>query len=188
MVARQPARARSLPATAPSPVARLWSAAAFGLPLIRHPEALALLEAHYDPGDLNEARLRMANTPEGAELIENPVSHAPGFRIGNVHVMAGVPMIMQAMFEGLAPTLVGGPPLQSRSLRCGLPEGTLAAGLGAVQARYPEVDIGSYPSFKDGRASVSVVLRSAEGDKLEAATEEVRALVRELGVEPQDAA
>ena len=162
-------------------------AAAFGRPLIRNPEALALLQAHYAPGDLNEARLRMANTPEGATLIENPVSHAPGFKIGNVHVMAGVPMIMQAMFEGLAPTLVGGPPLRSRSLRCSLPEGALAAGLGAVQDRYPEVDIGSYPSFRDGRVSVAVVLRAPAEDRLAAATAEVGALIRELGAEPQEA-
>ncbi len=85
-------------------------AAAFDRPLIRNPEALALLQAHYAPGDLNEARLLMANTPEGATLIENPIIHAPGFRIENVHVMAGVPAVMRAMFDSLAPGLTGGPP------------------------------------------------------------------------------
>lgn len=161
-------------------------AKAFGVPLIRNPEALARLEAHYAPGDLNEARLRMANTPEGASLIENPISSAPGFRIGNVHVMAGIPTIMQAMFEGLAPTLVGGAPVRSRSLLCALPEGKLAAGLGSVQGRYPEVDIGSYPSFRDGRPMVSVVLRSAAEAELAAAVDDVRSMMLELGEEPRE--
>ncbi len=162
-------------------------AAAFGRPLIRNPEALALLQAHYAPGDLNEARLRMANTPEGATLIENPISHAPGFRIENVHVMAGVPAVMRAMFDSLAPGLTGGPPLRSRTLVSDLPEGALAAGLGALQERYPEVDIGSYPSFRDGRPSVAVVLRAIDEPRLAAAAEEVGTLIRELGAEPREA-
>ena len=162
-------------------------AAAFGRPLIRNPEALALLQAHYAPGDLNEARLRMANTPEGATLIENPISHAPGFRIENVHVMAGVPAVMRAMFDSLAPGLSGGPPLRSRTLASDLPEGALAAGLGALQERYPEVDIGSYPSFRDGRPSVAVVLRATDEPRLAAAAEEVGALIRELGAVPREA-
>ncbi len=162
-------------------------AAAFGRPLIRNPEALALLQAHYAPGDLNEARLRMANTPEGATLIENPISHAPGFRMENVHVLAGVPAIMRAMFDSLAPGLTGGPPLRSRTLTSKLPEGALAAGLGALQERYPEVDIGSYPSFRDGRPSVAVVLRATDEPRLAAAAEEVGDLIRGLGAEPREA-
>lgn len=162
-------------------------AAAFGRPLIRNPEALALLQAHYAPGDLNEARLRMANTPEGATLIENPISHAPGFRIENVHVLAGVPAIMRAMFDSLAPGLTGGPPLQSRTVTSKLPEGALAAGLGALQERYPEVDIGSYPSFRDGRPSVAVVLRATDETRLAAAADEVGDLIRGLGAEPREA-
>ena len=161
-------------------------AKAFGVPLIGNPEALAILEAHYAPGDLNEARLRMANTPEGACLIENPVSRAPGFCIGNVYVMAGVPAIMRAMFESLAPGLVGGPPLRSRSILSDLPEGNLAPRLGAIQARYGEVDIGSYPAFRAGSPSVTVVLRATDEVRLEAAADEVRALIRELGAEPQE--
>ncbi len=162
-------------------------AAAFGRPLIRNPEALALLQAHYAPGDLNEARLRMANTPEGATLIENPISHAPGFRMENVHVLAGVPAIMRAMFDSLAPGLTGGPPLRSRTVTSKLPEGALAAGLGALQVRYPEVDIGSYPSFRDGRPSVAVVLRATDETRLAAAAEEVGDLIRGLGAEPREA-
>ncbi|MDJ0971238.1 MAG: molybdopterin-binding protein [Kiloniellales bacterium] len=162
-------------------------AAAFGRPLIRNPEALALLQAHYAPGDLNEARLRMANTPEGATLIENPISHAPGFRMENVHVLAGVPAIMRAMFDSLAPGLTGGPPLRSRTVTSKLPEGALAAGLGALQVRYPEVDIGSYPSFRDGRPSVAVVLRATDESRLAAAADEVGDLIRGLGAEPREA-
>ena len=118
-------------------------ARAFGLPLIVNPEARAILEAHYKPGDLNEARLRMAKTPEGATLIENPVSRAPGFRIGNVFVMAGVPSVMQAMFESLSHCLTGGRPLLSQSVVAALPEGVMATGLGEIQERYPDVEIGS---------------------------------------------
>ena len=129
----------------------------------------------------------MANTPEGATLIENPISHAPGFRIENVHVMAGVPAVMRAMFDSLAPGLTGGPPLRSRTLVSDLPEGALAAGLGALQERYPEVDIGSYPSFRDGRPSVAVVLRATDEPRLAAAAEEVGTLIRELGAEPREA-
>ncbi len=162
-------------------------AAAFGRPLIRNPEALARLQAHDAPGVLNEARRRLAKTPEGATLIENPISHAPGFRIENVHVMAGVPAVMRAMFDSLAPGLTGGPPLRSRTLASDLPEGALAAGLGALQERYPEVDIGSYPSFRDGRPSVAVVLRATDEPRLAAAAEEVGALIRELGAEPREA-
>lgn len=115
-------------------------AKAFGLPLIRNPQALAILAAHYPAGELNEARLQMTNTPEGARLIENPVSRAPGFQIENVFVMAGIPAIAQAMFEGVVERLVGGQPLISKSLTVDLPEGALAKGLGALQRRYPDGD------------------------------------------------
>ena len=159
-------------------------AKAFGVPIERNAEAVALLESHYDPGQLNEARLRMATIPVGASLIENPVSKAPGFRIGNVFVMAGVPKIMQAMFDGVAPTLTGGPPMRSRNLTCSLPEGTLAAPLGTIQDRYPHIDIGSYPYFRAGRFGVTVVLRGTDEPNLDAAAEEVAATIRDLGGEP----
>ena len=95
-------------------------AQAFGLPLTEHPEARAILEAHYGAAELNPARLRMAKTPDGASLIENPVSKAPGFRIENVFVMAGIPKVMQAQFESLAPGLVGGRPAPPRNRRGGI--------------------------------------------------------------------
>ncbi|MFE0756833.1 competence/damage-inducible protein A [Inquilinus sp. NPDC058860] len=156
-------------------------ARAFGVPLLRHPEAVRRLEAHYEAGQLNEARLRMANVPEGGVLIDNPVSAAPGFRIGNVHVMAGVPRIMQAMFDGIAPTLAGGDKVLSRTVTCDLGEGVIAAGLGAVAAVYPELSIGSYPYFRAGRFGTSLVLRGTDAEKLSTAAEAVRSLVVSLG-------
>lgn len=156
-------------------------ARAFGVPLLRHPEAVRRLEAHYEAGQLNEARLRMANVPEGGTLIDNPVSAAPGFRIGNVYVMAGVPRIMQAMFDGIAPTLAGGDKVLSRTVTCDLGEGVIAAGLGAIAAEYAELSVGSYPYFRAGRFGTSLVLRGTDAGRLSSATEAVRSLVVSLG-------
>ncbi|MFQ5773522.1 MAG: competence/damage-inducible protein A [Kiloniellaceae bacterium] len=156
-------------------------AKAFGVPLIQNPQARALLEANYRPGELNEARLRMANTPEGARLIENPVSTAPGFQMGNVFVMAGIPAIMQTMFEGVVHRLVGGKPLLSRSLTVELPEGVIAKDLGALQDAFPEVEMGSYPFNRQGRFGTRLVLRSTEADRLEAAAEELDRMIAKLG-------
>ncbi len=159
-------------------------AKAFGLKLIRNPEAVALMRAQHRAGDLNEARLKMAETPEGATLIENPVSRAPGFRVENVFVMAGVPMIMQAMLDNLRHDLVGGTPVISRTIGCDLAEGIIAKGLGALAARHPDLDVGSYPFYRRGGFGVSVVLRGTEADELEAAAGELRALILELGGTP----
>ena len=163
-------------------------ARAFGRKLIQNPEARRRMEARYQEMgvELNEARLRMANTPEGAVLIENPVSGAPGFQVANVFVMAGVPKIMQAMFESLRERLVGGAPLLSRSITCSLPEGALAGGLAAIQQRHPEVDIGSYPSYASSGFGVAVVLRHTDAAALDAAVEKVEALIRELGGTPEE--
>lgn len=159
-------------------------AKAFGVPVIEHPEARAILEAHYPPGELTEARLRMAKTPEGADLIENPVSRAPGFQMDNVFVMAGIPSIMQAMFESLSHRLVGGTPLKSRSVTVYLPESRMAPSLGALQDRYPDVEIGSYPFSREGRFGARLVLRSTEPARLAAAEAELDTALRELGGEP----
>src|SRR5246500_6046393 len=153
---------------------------AFGVPLIVHPEARRLLETHYPPGHLNEARLRMAMVPEGAALLPNPISRAPGFQIGNVHVLPGVPSIMQGIFEQLKYRLVGGDKLLSRSVSCHLAEGTLANDLGALQERYPDVEIGSYPYFRRGDFGVTLVLRGTDRERLATATEELKDLVRPL--------
>jgi len=163
-------------------------AKAFGLPLIQHPEAMRRMAAHYQRQgtEFNAARQRMARTPEGASLIDNPVSTAPGFRIGNVHVMAGIPQVMQAMFDGMKHLLVGGAPVMSRAVSGFLPEGVIAGELGALQQRYPEIEIGSYPFQRQGKAGSTIVLRGTERDRLEAATEEYRQLHRRLGGDPID--
>jgi molybdenum cofactor synthesis domain-containing protein len=159
---------------------------AFGVPLIVDPDARQLLETHYPPGQLNAARLRMAMVPEGAALLPNPISRAPGFQIGNVFVLPGVPSIMQGIFEQLKYRLAGGDKVLSRSVSCRLGEGTLAKDLAALQDRWPDVEIGSYPYFRRGDFGVTLVLRSTDRDRLLAATEELRSLVRQLGGEPQD--
>lgn len=163
-------------------------ARAFGVALVQNPEARRRLEERWAESgiEINEARLRMANVPEGAVLIDNPVSAAPGFQIGNVFVMAGVPKIMQAMFTGLCDRLVGGDPLLSRTIACDLPEGALAGGLGAVQARHPQVDIGSYPSYAGTGFRVALVLRHTDEVVLAAAVEDVCALIRSLGAESEE--
>lgn len=163
-------------------------AKAFGRELIQNAEARRRMQARYDSMgiELNEARLRMANTPEGAKLVDNPVSGAPGFQMENVFVMAGVPKIMQAMFESLRERLVGGAPLLSRSITCSLPEGTLAGGLAAIQRRHPDIDIGSYPSYASSGFGVAVVLRYTDAAALDAAVREVQALIRELGGTPEE--
>jgi molybdenum cofactor synthesis domain-containing protein len=159
---------------------------AFGVPLIVHPEAKRLLETHYPPGHLNEARLRMAMVPEGAVLLPNPISRAPGFQIGNVFVLPGVPNIMQGIFEQLKYRLVGGEKVLSRSVSCHLGEGTLAKDLGALQERYPDVEIGSYPYFRRGDFGVTLVLRGTDLERLAEATDELKTLIRKLGGDPQD--
>jgi molybdenum cofactor synthesis domain-containing protein len=161
-------------------------AKAFGVALQRSPEALRRLTEHYASSglELNEARLRMTEIPAGATLIDNPVSRAPGFQIGNVLVLAGVPSIMQAMFEGIKHRLTGGAPLASRTVSCFLPEGELADRLGELQQRYPDVEIGSYPYFRRGRFGVSVVLRSTDGAALDGALDELCASIRKLGDDP----
>src|ERR1700756_1448281 len=153
---------------------------AFGLALIVHPEAKRLLETHYPRGHLNEARLRMAMVPEGAALLPNPISRAPGFQIGNVHVLPGVPSIMQGIFEQLKYRLVGGDKVLSRSVSCQLAEGTLAKDLAELQERYPDVEIGSYPYFRRGDFGVTLVLRGTDRERLATATEELKDLVRPL--------
>ncbi len=161
-------------------------AKAFGVELVRHPDALALLMRHYRPDDVNEARLKMADVPAGATLVHNPVSSAPGFRMGNVFVLAGVPEIMRAMFDGIKHELSGGPPILSRSLIANAPEGALALPFGELQKQYPDVDMGSYPFQRLGRVGVSLVLRGTDAGRIAEAMEKLKAIVRDLGVEPEE--
>lgn len=153
-------------------------AKAFGLPYVRHPDAEARLKKHYKPEDLNAARLKMADMPEGAALIDNPVSAAPGFIVKNVHVMAGVPRIFQAMLESIKGRLKGGDPIISRTLSCHLTEGMIAAELGAIQLATPQVEIGSYPFIRDGKLGVSLVSRSDNKQALDEVVESIRAVLQ----------
>lgn len=152
-------------------------AKAFGVTIDHDPRAIAILTNFYPAGQLTEARLRMARIPAGAELIENSVSKAPGFRIGNVHVMAGVPAIMQAMLDAIAPTLKTGRKMLSKSIDVDLPESRIAAGLKAAQDAHPGVLIGSYPRSVDGRYSTQVVVRAREESLVESAARAVEAAV-----------
>ena len=161
-------------------------AQAFGVELIVHPEAKRILESHYPPGGLNEARLRMAQVPEGAELLLNPISRAPGFRIGNVFVLPGVPQIMQAIFNELRHRLRGGARVLSRSVSCTLGEGTIARDLAALQQRYDDLEIGSYPYFRRSDFGVTLVVRGTERERIAAAIEELKGLIRALGGDPQE--
>ena len=160
-------------------------ATALGVPWVKHQEAWARLERHYRPGEFNPARQRMATMPEGAVLIDNPISIAPGYSIGNVHVMAGVPRIMQAMFEALAPRLPGGKPVIARAVHAaGLPEGRIAEELGAIQARFPTVDIGSYPYYRASGNGVAIVAKGTDPALAAAAIDSVTELMARLGATP----
>ena len=162
-------------------------ARAFGLPYRINPEAERILVDFYrDTGrELNEARMRMAHTPEGAVLIANPVSRAPGFRVENVHVLAGIPAVMRAMFESVAPTLKGGRTVKSREVAVLLGEGDVAARLEGLQERYPALEIGSYPFVRDGSYGTTLVLRGTEEAEIERAAGELCTILRELGGEPE---
>lgn len=157
-------------------------AAAFEVPLIPHPEAVRRLTEYFRARgvDANAARMRMANTAEGAELINNPVSVAPGFRMGNVFVLAGVPKIMQAMLEEVIPALNRGAPILSTTVVCNLPEGQVAAGLEEIQARYPDLDIGSYPGKDAHGFRVSLVVRGTELDRVDQAAHSIKRLITDL--------
>ena len=156
-------------------------ARAFGVTIDFDPRAVEILAKRYGKADLTEARMRMARIPAGADLIENTVSQAPGFSIGNVHVMAGVPMIMQAMLDALAPRLATGKKVLSRSVPAGMGEGRVAKDLAAVQADFPDVAIGSYPTFEEGVGyTTTLVLRSRDEARLAEAEAAVRAMIERV--------
>lgn len=160
-------------------------AKAFGVELELNELAYQALVDHYgDPAEVTEARKKMAMIPLGASLINNPVSGAPGFVVENVYVMAGVPRIMQGMFDNIIDTLAEGVPIISQSITCGLQESQISEGLGSIQGRFPDVDIGSYPNFRGGETGVSIVVRSINLESVKAAGSEVITLIQSLGVEP----
>ena len=157
-------------------------AKAFGVPIEIDERAIALMRERYEAKDLTETRLRMARIPQGAELIENSVSRAPGFMIGNVIVMAGVPKIMQVMLDDVAPRLRTGRKLLTRSVRVDRPEGEMAPGLAKLQEEFSDVPMGSYPFFENGRLGTNLVLRSSDEGRLEQALKALWEMLEAQGV------
>jgi molybdenum cofactor synthesis domain-containing protein len=156
-------------------------ARAFDVGIGYHPEAYALLEARYAPGQFNEMRKRMARMPHGATLIANPVSGAPGFHIGNVYVMAGVPAVMRAMLEQIAPELPRGAPVQAITIASDVPEGRAAQGLADIQVAHADVAIGSYPFYGETGPGVQLVARGRDPQAVESAARAIEAMLKELG-------
>ena len=155
-------------------------AMAFNVELETNPEALKILQSYYKEGELNEARLKMTLLPKGAELVENPVTKAPGFKMENVFVMAGIPSIMQGMLEGAKAFLKVGNKMTSKSIDVFMPESYVAEELSKMQDNYPEVEIGSYPFNKEGQFGTSLVMRSANLDTLERCASDVAEMVKKL--------
>ena len=162
-------------------------ASAFGVPLIEDSRAIALLLQQVGPENLNAARRRMARIPQSAELVENAVSKAPGFWIGNVIVMAGVPAIVQSMLAAVAPKLRSGPRTIAKTIEVGdMPEGAFAEDLSAEAARQPEVSIGSYPSYRHGKFANQIVVRGKDAAKVEAATAAIQSIIAKLRAAGKD--
>jgi molybdenum cofactor synthesis domain-containing protein len=163
-------------------------AAAFGVPVVIHPAARRILEDYYRnrPGGLNAARLRMARVPEGAELIPNPSSGAPGVKLGNVYIFAGVPHIAASMMDALTGTLEGGRPVVSVTVGARAPESEVADLLRETEAAHPGVAIGSYPFFKDGQYGANFVVRSDDGGLARETADELVQRLAEAGFEPID--
>jgi len=155
-------------------------ARAFGKKIVRHQEAVAAMDRYYEPGKLTEARLKMADVPEDAVLIDNPVSGAPGFQLDNVFVLAGVPIIMQAMFEGITGRLTGGAPILTDNVATNLGESALAEELAKLQTSFTDVSIGSYPYFRKGKVGVNLVLRSTDGARIAQLAAELKLMIEKL--------
>jgi molybdenum cofactor synthesis domain-containing protein len=163
-------------------------AKAFGVGIGYHPDAYALLEARYPPGEFNEMRKRMARIPHGASLVANSVSGAPGFHIGNVYVMAGVPMVMRAMLEAIAPELPRDVAVTSITVEAQIPEGTIAPGLARLQEAHPGVAIGSYPFYREGTAQpfgAQLVIRGRDTHAVARAAAALESILQELGAAAQ---
>jgi molybdenum cofactor synthesis domain-containing protein len=157
---------------------------ALGVPVVVHPKARASLEAYYaGRGGITEARLRMARVPEGAELIDNPMSGAPGIRVGNIFILAGVPHIATVMLEALSGTLEGGRPVLSRTIGSFTPESEVAHILSEVEEAHPGTQIGSYPFFREGRVGSNFVVRATDEALLARCAEELARRLREEGRE-----
>lgn len=160
-------------------------ARAFGVPVVIHPEAEEMLRAYYG-GGLTDARLRMARVPEGAELIPNELSAAPGIRIGNVYILAGVPGVTHAMLRALEGKLKGGLPVLSRTVGAKVGESTVANLLRNTEAAYPGVQVGSYPFWREGEPNANFVIRSTDAKAMNAAAEMIFSALARMGLDPVD--
>ncbi len=160
-------------------------AKAFGVGIGYHPEALAMLAARYKPGEFNEMRKRMARIPLGAALVRNTASVAPGIHIGNVYVMAGVPMIMRAMMEDIVPHLERGAVVHAQTVQARIGEGRIAEGLMKIQNDFPDLALGSYPYYREDGFGVQLVARGRDAAKVEAAACAIEAMLRAEGADPE---
>lgn len=161
-------------------------AAAFAVPIIEHPDIAAIIHRRPAPSDVMDSRMRMARVPQGATLIDNPTGGPQGFRIENVLVMAGIPRVMQAMLSTLESTLHHGAVVRSGSVTAYLGESQIATGLGEVQARYPDVDIGSYPFLREDRYGTSLVVRGTNASEINAVLDEICDLIAAGGERPEE--
>lgn len=160
-------------------------AAALGVPVVIHPKARAVLEGYYATrGGLTEARLRMARVPDGASLIENRMSGAPGIRHGNIFIMAGVPHITAMMLDALSGTLEGGKPLISETIGCWVPESEVADLLRETEKAHDHCQIGSYPFFREGKVGANFVIRSTSREAIEACAADLAAKLEAIGRPP----
>ena len=153
----------------------------FQVKLEKKAEAVSLLEKYYEPGGINEVRMKMAHIPVGAKMIDNPLSGAPGFQMENVFVMAGVPAIMRLMFDGIIDRLTGGDPIITFNVATNISEGMLADGLSKLQDEFSDINIGSYPYFKQRKLGVNLVMRSTNINRLEELKEKLTAMIIQLG-------
>jgi molybdenum cofactor synthesis domain-containing protein len=160
-------------------------AKAFGVGIDHHPEVMEILAKRFKPGEFNEARQRMARIPFTATLVKNSVSIAPGFQIGNVFVMAGVPSVMRAMMDDVAPKLARGAVVYSATVKAPVGEGKVAAGLSVIQKDFPDVTIGSYPYSGESGFGTHLVARSRDTELLEKAALAIEELVRREGAVPE---
>lgn len=158
-------------------------AKAFGVELASNSAAVAALSRYYEADQLTEARLKMTQVPAGASLIDNPISGAPGFQLDNVFVLPGVPMILEAMLDGIGHRLAGGAPILTASVATNLTESVVAPDLGALQRRYPDVAMGSYPYFKGGKLGLNLVLRARDEARMQDAARRLRELIVNLNGE-----
>ena len=161
-------------------------AKAFGVELYQNEEIAERIRSRPAPDDVMQSRLLMARVPEGAELVDNPTGGPQGFNIGNVYVMAGIPMVMQAMLSSLDGKLKSGPVVRSRSIRAYLGESQIAGVLGEIQDAHPDLDIGSYPFFRDDRYGTTLVIRGIDNNSIDSAAAAVNSAVEAAGETPED--